>query len=397
MNKFQELGLKEEIVKALDLLGFEEPFPIQEEAIPLILEGNDLIGQAHTGTGKTAAFSLPILNMLESDDKVQALILTPTRELALQVTEEMRKFARYTKIKAVTIYGGQSINIQLDALKKNPDIIVATPGRLIDHMKRGSIRLDNIRFVVIDEADKMFEMGFVDDIKFILDRISNAQILLFSATMPNEVYEIAKEYMHEPKNVLLDADELSVDKINQSYLIIDGKEKFKYLCQHIRRDGQTIIFCSTKSRTRIVAKELKDNGFNAAPIHGDLTQSRRDSIMNGFRKGYYNILVATDLASRGIDVPAVGYVINYDVPNDPLSYFHRIGRTARAGKKGEALTLVSEYDREAFDRILKKTEVPIRRLNEQLGIEVKEYSRRYKPRNKQTRFRRNYYGLKSRW
>ena len=395
MNKFQKLGLKEEIVRALNALGFEEPFPIQKEAIPLILDGNDLIGQAHTGTGKTAAFSLPILNMLNTNEHIQVLVMTPTRELALQVAEEIRKFSRYMDVKTVTIYGGQSINIQFNALRRGADIIVATPGRLIDHIKRGSISLSNIKFVVIDEADKMFEMGFVDDIKFILDEIDDAQTMLFSATMPDEVYDIVREYMDNPANILLDSDELSLETINQSYLLVDNRNKFRHLCNSIKRDGQTIIFCSTKNRTRIVAKELKENGFNAAPIHGDLTQSRRDSIMNGFRKGYYNILVATDLAARGIDVPTVGHVINYDVPNDPLSYFHRIGRTARAGKNGEALTLVSEYDREAFDRILSKTEVPIRRLNESLGIEIKEYRR--KPRARQTRFRRNYYGLKSRW
>lgn len=397
MNKFQELGLKEEIIRALDDLGFEEPFPIQKEAIPLILEGKDIIGQAHTGTGKTAAFALPILNMLDTNKHIQVLVMTPTRELALQVTEEIRRFSRYMKIKTVTIYGGQSINIQLEALRKNADVIVATPGRLIDHMKRGSISLVDVKFAVIDEADKMFEMGFIDDIKFILDNINDAQTLLLSATMPDEVYYIVREYMDNPTSILLDSDELSVDAIDQSYLLVDSREKFKHLCKNINKHVQTIIFCSTKNRTRILAHELKNKGFNAAAIHGDLTQSKRDSIMNGFRKGYYNILVATDLAARGIDVPAVEQVINYDVPNDPLSYFHRIGRTARAGKDGEALTLVSEYDREAFNRILEKTNIHIRRLNESLGIEIKESTRSYKPRSKQIRFRRNYYGLKSRW
>ncbi len=356
MSKFKDLGLKEEIVKALGDLGFKEPFPIQEESIPIILKGRDLIGQARTGSGKTGAFVLPILQMVKD---AQALIITPTRELALQIKEEIVKFSKYTDIKVLAVYGGENIKLQLDILKDGVDIIVSTPGRLIDHIRRGSISLDYIRFVVIDEADKMLEMGFIDDIKFVLNNISNAQILLFSATISNEIYEIARRYMNNPVTILLDKD-LPVGNINQVYLLIDRKAKFYYLCKSIKRD-KTIIFCATKNRARVLADALQEHGFNAIALHGDLRQDKRNKIMNRFRKGYYNILVATDLAARGIDIPSVEQIINYDVPNNPIQYFHRIGRTARANKKGEALTLVSEYDKDTFERILNSSKAIIKR------------------------------------
>jgi ATP-dependent RNA helicase DeaD len=409
LKEFRELGLKSEILKGLQEIGFVEPFPIQAETIPLILAGKDVIGQAHTGTGKTAAFSLPILHKIDHNIPVQALIITPTRELAMQVTTEIRKFAKYLPIRTVTIYGGQSINVQFDALRRGANIIVATPGRLIDHMKRGSISLRDIRFVVLDEADKMLDMGFVDDIRFVLDRVpSNRQVCLFSATMPNEILGLASRYMKEPAKMLLDSDELSLNTIEQSYLVVDGRDKLEHLIAQIkRRNTQTIVFCATKYRTSKLARELQDKGFRVNAIHGDLPQSKRDNVMNRFRKGQDGILVATDLAARGIDVPQVGHVINYDVPNDPLVYFHRIGRTARAGGSGLAFTLVSGQEQEAFGRIRERTEVPIKRLNEELGIEIKAYTpqRNYGyarnrrdryPRQRRT-YQRNYYGLKSRW
>lgn len=412
MKTFRELGLKSEVLKVLDEIGFAEPFPIQAEAIPVILQGKDVVGQAHTGTGKTAAFTLPMLNMIDPNIRVQALILAPTRELALQVTEEIKKFAKYMPIRTVTIYGGQSINVQFQALKRGANIVVATPGRLIDHIKRGSISLDNVKFVVLDEADKMFDMGFVDDIKYVLDLIpKERQVCLFSATMPREVLHISERYMNQPEKVLIDSDELSLDSIEQTYLIVDGREKLDHLCNQLSRmKTQTIIFCATKQRTRILVRDLQRKGFRASAIHGDLPQSKRDNVMYRFRKGLDEILVATDLASRGIDVPQVGHVINYDVPADPLVYFHRIGRTARAGKSGLAFTLVSDFDQESFGRVLERTEVPIKRLNEELGIEIKAYQPRrrsygsarngrgrFKHRNYQRNYQKNYYGLQSRW
>ena len=372
---FQQLGLGAEILKALKENGFEEPFPIQEAAIPLILKGVDVIGQAHTGTGKTAAFALPILSEIKirRNGPIQALILVPTRELAVQVTNEINKFSRYTGIRTVAIYGGQSIGLQHNQLRRGIQIVVATPGRLIDHVKQGSIQLENVKYVVLDEADRMLDMGFIDDIKFILFYVNeDRQTCLFSATMPPEIMRLAQEYMYDAKEVRLNEEELSLDTIEQSYLVVPEREKFKHLCNFIKKRDkkQTIVFAATKQRTRRLVDELKQEGFKAISIHGDLSQRERDNAMYRFKKGTDDILVATDIAARGIDVPAVGHVINYDVPAEPLMYFHRIGRTARAGATGKAISLVSHDRVDDFARILKKTEQPIQRLNEELGIAV---------------------------
>ena len=370
---FQELGMSAEILKALKENKFDTPFPIQEAAIPLILKGLDVIGQAHTGTGKTAAFSLPILTKIKRNGPIQALILVPTRELAVQVTNEISKFVRYTGLRSVSIYGGQSIGLQHDLLRRGVQIVVATPGRLIDHLKRGSIQLDDVRFVVLDEADRMLDMGFIEDIKFILFYVTeDRQTCLFSATMPPEILRLAQDYMREPKEIRLNEEELSLDTIAQSYLIVHEREKFKHLCNFIKnRDKkQTIVFAATKQRTQRLANDLKQEGFRAITIHGDLSQKQRDIAMYRFKNGNEDILVATDIAARGIDVPAVGHVINYDIPEDPLIYFHRIGRTARAGATGKAISLVSQDRVDNFGRILRQTEQPVHKLNEEMGIEV---------------------------
>jgi ATP-dependent RNA helicase DeaD len=370
---FQQLGMGAEIIKALKENKFEAPFPIQEAAIPFVLKGIDVIGQAHTGTGKTAAFALPILTKIKRNSPIQTLILVPTRELAVQVTNEINKFAKYTGIRSVSIYGGQSIGIQYDQLRRGVQIIVATPGRLIDHIKQGSIELDFVKFVVLDEADRMLDMGFIDDIKFILFYVNeDRQTCLFSATMPKEILRLAQEYMKDPQEIRLNEEELSLDTIDQSYLIVHEREKFKHLCNFIKnRDKkQTIVFASTKQRTQRVLDNLKQEGFKAITIHGDLSQKQRDNAIYRFKKGADDILVATDIAARGIDVPAVGHVINYDIPEDPLIYFHRIGRTARAGGSGRAISLVSQDRVDDFGRILRKTELPIRKLNEEMGIEI---------------------------
>src|ERR687886_334561 len=362
-----------EILKALKENRFEMPFPIQETSIPLILKGIDVIGQAHTGTGKTAAFSLPILTRIQHKGPVQALILVPTRELAVQVTSEINRLAKYTGIRTVSVYGGQNINIQHDQLKRGAQIIVATPGRLIDHIKHGSIQLENVKHVVLDEADRMLDMGFIDDIKFILFYVNEGrQTCLFSATMPPEIMRLAQEYMKDPEDIRLNKEELGLDTIDQCYLIVHEREKFKHLCYFInsREKKQTIIFSATKQRTQRLAGELRQEGFKAITIHGDLSQKQRDNAMYRFKRGSEDILVATDIAARGIDVPAVGHVINYDIPAEPLMYFHRIGRTARAGATGKAISLVSHDRVDDFSRILRQTEHPIRKLNEEMGIEV---------------------------
>jgi ATP-dependent RNA helicase DeaD len=372
-TKFEELRLSDEIIRALRDNGFEAPFPIQQEAIPFILRGIDVIGQAHTGTGKTAAFALPILTRLKRRGPLQAVILVPTRELAVQVTTEFEKFAKYTGIRVLSIYGGQSIGIQYNQLRKGVQIVVATPGRLIDHIKRGSISLKEVKFAILDEADRMLDMGFVDDIKYILSYMrEDRHTCLFSATMPREVLRLAQEYMVDPKEIRLNEKELSLDTIDQSYLVVHEREKFKHLCNFIRnkKERQTIVFAATKQRTHRLAFELKQEGFKAITMHGDLSQGQRDSAMYKFRKGFEDILVATDIAARGIDVPAVGHVINYDIPADPLIYFHRIGRTARAGGVGKAISLVSHDRVDDFGRILRTTKKPIHKLNEEMGIEI---------------------------
>jgi ATP-dependent RNA helicase DeaD len=374
---FEELGLSAQLTKALTENGFKAPFPIQETAIPLILQGKDVVGQAHTGTGKTAAFGLPILQQIKPGGPVQVLILAPTRELAVQVTDEINRFAKYTGIKAVTIYGGQSMNLQLDKLRRGVQIVVATPGRLIDHIKQGSIILDDVRFVVLDEADRMLDMGFIDDIKFILFYVNeDRQTCLFSATMPPEILRLADEYMRQNKveQVRLNEEEITLETIDQSYLVVEEREKFKHLTDFIRRDqnakSQTIVFAATKQRADRLAYKLRQEGFSAVTIHGDLSQKQRDNAMHKFKRGTEDILVATDIAARGIDVPAIGNVINYDVPEDPNIYFHRIGRTARALGEGKAISLVSNDRVSDFERILAQTKLPIRKLNDELGIVV---------------------------
>ncbi len=374
---FEELGLSAQLTKALAENGFKTPFPIQETAIPLILQGKDVVGQAHTGTGKTAAFGLPILQQIKPGGPVQVLILAPTRELAVQVTDEINRFAKYTGIKSVTIYGGQSINLQLDKLRRGVQIVVATPGRLIDHIKQGSIILDDVRFVVLDEGDRMLDMGFIDDIKFILFYVNeDRQTCLFSATMPPEILRLADEYMRQDKieHVRLNEEEITLETIDQSYLVVEEREKFRHLMDFIRRNqnskSQTIVFAATKQRADRVAYKLRQEGFNAVTIHGDLSQKQRDNAMHKFKRGTEDILVATDIAARGIDVPAIGNVINYDVPDDPNVYFHRIGRTARAGGEGKAISLVSNDRVSDFERILAQTKFPIRRLNDEMGVVV---------------------------
>jgi len=371
---FEELGIKKSILDGLKEQNFQAPFPIQAAAIPIILSGQDVIGQAHTGTGKTAAFSLPILQNVVPKGGIQALILAPTRELAVQISGEINKFAKHTGIKNTTIYGGQSINVQFRDLERGVEIVVATPGRLIDHLKRGSIELNDIKYVVLDEADTMLDMGFIDDIKFILNLIPEERVAsLFSATMPAEILRLAEKYMKNPQQVFIDADDLSGEGIDQASLVIRDKEKTDYLFKFIKenKNGQTIVFCSTKDRTRRVAHELAHANFNVVSIQGDMSQFRRDKAMYLFKKGKADILVATDVAARGIDVPEVALVINYDVPNQDMVYFHRIGRTARAGAKGRAITLVSYSSIGDFKNIVNQTKAPITDLNKQLGIEIK--------------------------
>ena len=372
MNTFDELKINEDIMRSVKELGFTTPFPIQAQTIPELLQGNDVIGQAHTGTGKTAAFGIPMLQNIIHGGGIQGLVIAPTRELAMQITEEIKKVGKYTKIKVVTVYGGQGIGIQLDALRRKPEIVVATPGRLIDHLDNGSIRTDNIKHVVLDEADVMLDMGFIEDIEYVLQKVPGNRITsLWSATMPPEILRLSDKYLNNAKNILIDSDDLSGEGIDQAFLVIKDREKHKYLTDFINQNkGQVIVFCSTKIRTRNVARDLTKSRYKVVAIEGDMSQNKREYSMMKFRKNQADILVATDVAARGIDVPKVGLVVNYDVPNQDMVYFHRIGRTARAGAKGKAITLVSYSSIGDWKFIKKQIKSDLTDLNKKLGIEV---------------------------
>ena len=372
MKTFEELEINEDIMRSVKELGFTTPFPIQAEAIPVLLRGTDVIGQAHTGTGKTATFGIPMLQNIIKGGGIQGLIIAPTRELAIQISDELKKIGKYTKLKAVTVYGGQGIGVQLDALRRKPEIIVATPGRLIDHLNQGSIRTDDIKHVVLDEADVMLDMGFIEDIEYVLEKVpANRITSMFSATMPPEILRLSDKYLNNPKNILIDSDDLSGEGIDQSFLVIKDRDKHRYLTDFIKENrGQVIVFCSTKIRTRNVSRDLQKARFKVVAIEGDMSQNKREYSMMKFRKNQADVLVATDVAARGIDVPKVGLVVNYDVPNQDMVYFHRIGRTARAGAKGKAITLVSYSSIADWKIIKKQIKSDLTDLNKKMGIEV---------------------------
>ena len=344
-NTFDTLQLSQEVRKAMTDLGFTEPTPIQAQSIPPILEGKDVIGQAQTGTGKTAAFGIPILHaMKQHGKKVEALVLCPTRELAVQVSEELRKLARYRRdVTIIPVYGGQPIQGQMAQLRRGVRIVVGTPGRTIDHMNRGTLKLGNVKTVVLDEADEMLDMGFLPDMETILGSTSaDRQTLLFSATMPRPILELARKYQKEPTHVNVAPAQLTVPQVEQTYLQVRPGAKLDVLCRLIDtyQLASSLIFCNTKRRVDEVAKDLRRLGYQADRIHGDMTQAARTKVMTQFRWKQSRILVATDVAARGIDVKGIDAVINYDVPRDDQFYVHRIGRTARMGRSGRAFTLV---------------------------------------------------------
>ncbi len=369
MNSFKELELRPQILRGVDEAGFEKPFPIQQLVIGPLLAGRDVIGQAKTGSGKTAAFGLPMLQAIDTArNEVQALVLAPTRELAVQIRDEITRLGAYTGVRVLAIYGGQSINVQLDHLRRGVHVVVGTPGRVIDHIKRGTLDLRQTRFVVLDEADTMLDMGFIDDIEFILDSIPpGRQMSLFSATMPQRIMDIAQRHMRNPEKILVSADEPSAETLEQFYAVTGYDDKLQTLVDILEteRPASAIIFTRTKHGAHKMARELQRRYFNAVPLHGDLSQNQRDHSMRLFREAKADILVATDVASRGLDISQVEAVINYDVPQDPLLYFHRVGRTARAGDTGKAFTLVSGDEQSDFERILSLSKAPIYPLRKQ--------------------------------
>lgn len=364
---FKDLALSPAILKAIEEIGYVKPSPIQAEAIPVVLSGKDIIGQAQTGTGKTAAFMLPILEKIDHKSRhVQALVLCPTRELAVQVHEESKKFARNMRdVHILSIYGGQSYDPQIRALKKGVQIVVGTPGRVMDHMRRGTLKLDNLKMLVLDEADEMLNMGFKDDIEEILEKTPESrQTVMFSATMAREIMNIAKTYQKSPEIVKVVSEELSNKKIDQYFVEVRRQDRVHAMIRCIDMMGLTssIVFTNTKREVDELVSKLQEEGYVTEGLHGDLKQAQRDRVMNSFRRKNVNILVATDIAARGIDVSNVEAVFNYDIPLNEENYVHRIGRTGRAGMTGLSITFVFGKDMFRIRRIEEYTKTKMSKM-----------------------------------
>src|SRR5215212_5290491 len=357
MTTFAELGLSEPLLEALQHLGYEQPTPIQEEAIPGLLEGRDIIGQAQTGTGKTAAFGLPLLQYIDvGDPEVQALVLTPTRELCIQVTQALRAYGEKKGVKVVAVFGGAPIRTQQAQLKEGAQVVVGTVGRVMDLMSRHSLMLTSARFVVLDEADEMLDLGFLEDVEMILSRCpSGRQTALFSATMPGEIRKLAEKGMYEPQTIKVRAATLTIDTVEQFYVEVSDREKADALARVLKaeRPTQAIIFVRTKIGVDRLARALDNKGLRVKALHGDMSQGSRDGVMIAFKDGREKLLIATDIAARGLDISGVSHVINYDMPNSPEVYVHRIGRTGRVGRSGRAITLVTPKQARDLDAVRK--------------------------------------------
>jgi len=347
-NSFISLGVSEPLAQELKLNGITEPTPVQKAAIPKLLQGADMIAKAQTGTGKTLAFTLPILMKLNPQkDQIQALILTPTRELAIQITSELKKLVKVVGATVLACYGGQDVTAQIKKLQNAPHIVVATPGRLLDHLRRGSINIGKISTLVLDEADQMLHMGFLPEVESVIVQTPKArQTLLFSATMPEAIRQLAAQYMNKPQQVDIQTEQVTLKNIKQRVIETTDRNKQSDLIQLLRTQTPflAVIFCRTKLRASKLTEALQENGFNADELHGDLTQAKREQVMRKFRDMKLQILVATDVAARGLDVEGVSHVYNYDIPLDAESYIHRIGRTGRAGQSGYAITFVAAKD-----------------------------------------------------
>ncbi|HWM53927.1 MAG TPA: DEAD/DEAH box helicase [Solirubrobacterales bacterium] len=355
MTAFRELGLSPQIQQALDELGYEEPTPIQDQAIPELLGGHDVIGQAQTGTGKTAAFGLPLLQYLDpASDEVQAVVLTPTRELCIQVTQALRAYAEHLDVEIVAVFGGAPIKSQQAQLRAGAHVVVATVGRMMDLMSRRSLVLTAARYIVLDEADEMLDLGFIEDVEKILRMCpSGRQTALFSATMPPPIKHLAESQMYDPTTIKITPKTLTVDAIAQAFVEVPAKEKAARLGELLKAEEpeQAIIFCRTKIGASRLEKTLKDKGLDVKALHGDMSQGSRDGVMIAFKDHRVRLLVATDIAARGLDIEHVTHVINYDVPNSSEAYVHRIGRTGRVGRTGRAITLVTPAQRKEIARI----------------------------------------------
>jgi len=367
MQSFKDLPLSMEVLKSIEELGFESLFPIQAQAIAPLLEGKDVIGQAQTGTGKTAAFGVPMVQRLNPADKrVQGLVLVPTRELAVQVAEHIRLLAKYAKLKVLPVYGGESISRQIRELQNGVQIVVGTPGRLIDLIERRMLNLSSVKFLVLDEADRMLDMGFIEDIEYILSKVPQSrQTSLFSATIDKTVMNVCNRYMKNPEKILVSKDEIALTQMKQYFTVVNQHAKFEALCTILREDNveKAIIFCRTRRDTSRLSDQMERKGYRVQTLHAGFTQPQRERAINDFRNGRLNLLVATDVAARGLDIHGITHIINYDVPMDPLVYFHRIGRTARKGNEGTAITLVSYGELSDFHNIKALTKTTIEEVN----------------------------------
>lgn len=360
-----------EFEKAVLDLGFSEFTEIQEKCIPLIQQGRDVIGSSYTGSGKTAAFGFPALERITPGRGLQMLVIVPTRELCNQVAQELRKFTKYRKTSIVEVYGGVSIGPQMDGLRK-ADAVVGTPGRLLDHLSRGTLRLEALRVLVIDEADKLFEMGFIRDIKRIISRVPrNSQRLLFSATMSYEIMDLVKEYMNNPEKVKMQSY-LDDDKLEQNYYDVDHEDKFSLLVHLVRANpqGLILVFCGTRHTVDLVNKNLVRQGIKSEALHGGITQGRRNHVTAAFRDGTYDVLVASDVAARGLDIKNLKLIVNYNVPKTSREYVHRIGRTARAGEEGRVISLLSHEDYDNFTKVLEDRSLLIRKMEKPVFAHV---------------------------
>lgn len=360
MNKFEKLGIKGPLLEKIKEETFDTPTEVQEKAIPLILEGKDIIGGSATGSGKTLAFSAGIIQNAQNGQGIQAIVLTPTRELAEQVKDAMKHFSVYKKLIITAIYGGVSINPQIDLLKK-AEIVVGTPGRMLDHLSRGTIDLSKVQVAVLDEADRMLDMGFIDDVNKILSQCpEERQTLLFSATIPFDLEKLAKRHMKEPVKVSVKSY-VDKSKLTQTFYQVPNNMKFSLLVHLLKQETTSLVmvFCNTQRETDFVANNLKKQGINATPIHGGLSQSRRTKTLDIFNSGKAHVLVCTDVAARGLHIDDVSHVYNYDIPSDSKQYVHRIGRTARAGKEGKAISLLSMRDYDNFNNVLRDRSLDI--------------------------------------
>lgn len=377
---FASLGLSEETLRALEMKGFEEPTEIQKACIPLLLkEGTEVVGQAQTGTGKTAAFALPIIETVNTKSKdVQALILAPTRELALQVSEEVNSLKGKRNLEIAPIYGGASMENQLRKLRKGVQIVVGTPGRILDHIRRGSLKLDELEFMVLDEADEMLDMGFIEDIEEVLKAVpEEKRMLMFSATMPPEILKLSQEFMKNPEIVRTQKQDMASQATDQIYYEVRESDKIEALTRIIDRDPDFygVVFCRTKIQCDEVAKKLSDRGYDAAALHGDLSQRERENIIKRLKSKQLSILVATDVAARGLDIKDLSHVINYSLPQDPEVYIHRVGRTGRAGRTGTAITFITPSEARKFSYIKRASKSDIRREEVPTADEVIESKR----------------------